>query len=509
MDTPQTMLTRTSTIRPAINLFAIFAVMYFSELTSFQLSIDEEVAAFRTEASIWIIQGRWGAYLIETFILPNPIIPFLTPGIFGLGCVGAYLLVMDIIDKHELSAAEYACFALFCGFPTWFFMVEFYSNIATIGIGLFAMALSVWLVSKGDNSVLSLRFLCAIVAGSFAVSTYQSFAPGILVLGIAVSVLRARSDASKSFPTDLFRMGVLLVGATLLYKLGDVIFRSFVTGRNEYFESLFQLSFLFQHPATVIGRMLNAVKGVYGLDFATYGAALWAIPPLLALGGLAVFKDTARPRLLLTAAAFASLLVPFGFHFLAAGNMPTRSLAGAPIAVWLFAYVAVTSKNPRIQAPSAILLAVALFQIQVIQNSRQASNYLLDKHDTLLAVSIYNRLSTTPGYDAKRTYAISVFGSQPFATTYPRTPGSTVGYSFFEWDGGNSWRIAYYMKLLGYSNLNGATPDQVDRTIIRLSTMPVWPAPGSVEIKDDIALIRLGETPSYPNQQALERAANR
>jgi hypothetical protein len=155
------------------------------------------------------------------------------------------------------------------------------------------------------------------------------------------------------------------------------------------------------------------------------------------------------------------------------------------------------------------LLALALFQIQVIQNYRQASSYLVEKHDTLLAAALYDRLSTAPGFDAKRTYAISVFGSQPFATTYPRTPGSTVGYSFFEWDGGNSWRIAYYMKLLGYSNLNGATQDQVDQTIVRLSMMPAWPAPGSVEIKDDIALIRLGETPSYPNQQALTRVTNR
>lgn len=60
MDTPQIMLTRQSTIRPAINLFAIFVAMYFSELASFSLSVDEELAAFRTDASIWIIQGRWG-----------------------------------------------------------------------------------------------------------------------------------------------------------------------------------------------------------------------------------------------------------------------------------------------------------------------------------------------------------------------------------------------------------------------------------------------------------------
>ncbi|TIN66718.1 MAG: hypothetical protein E5Y29_26720 [Mesorhizobium sp.] len=126
-----------------------------------------------------------------------------------------------------------------------------------------------------------------------------------------------------------------------------------------------------------------------------------------------------------------------------------------------------------------------------------------------MAGAIFDRLSAARGFDVKRSYALSVFGAQPFVTNYPKQPGSTVGHSFFEWDGGNGWRIAYYMKLLGYSNLNGATPDQVDQTIVRLSAMPVWPAPGSVEIQGDIALIRLGEMPSYANQQALAKVTNR
>ncbi|WP_136617641.1 MULTISPECIES: glucosyltransferase domain-containing protein [Mesorhizobium] len=508
MDTPQIMLTRQSTIRPAINLFAIFVAMYFSELASFPLSIDEEVTAFRTDATIWVIQGRWGTYLIERFLIPHPVMPFLAPAVFGAGCVAAYLLVMDVINKQEFSIAEYACFAIFCSFPTWFFIVEFYSNIAAIGIGLLATALALWLIANEDVSPLSPRFLGAVAVGAFAISIYQSFAPAILVLGIAISILQARAGSSKSLPKDLVRIGILLAGALLLYAIGNVIFRSFVPGRNEYFDSLSQPDFLFQHPVTVIGRVLEAISGIYGLNQHTYGVALWAIPLLLLLGGWALLKELPRTKLLLTAVAFVSLLVPFAFHFLAAGSMPVRSLVGAPIAVWLFAYVAVTSRNPRIRGASAILLAVALFQIQVIQNYRQASSYLVDKHDTLLAGAIFDRLSAAPGFDAKRSYALSVFGAQPFATNYPKPPGSTVGYSFFEWDGGNAWRIAYYMKLLGYSNLSGPTPDQVDQTIVRLSAMPVWPAPGSVEIKDDIALIRLGETPSYANQLALARMAN-
>ncbi|TPN41024.1 hypothetical protein FKO01_01115 [Mesorhizobium sp. B2-3-3] len=508
MDTPQIMLIRPSTIRPAITFFAIFVAMYFSELASFSLSVDEEVAAFRTDASIRIVQGRWGAYLIERFLITHPVMPLLAPAVFGAGCVAAYLLVMDAIGKDEFTVPEYACFAVFCGFPSWFFIVEFYSNIAAVGIGLFATALALWLIAQTDFSLRSPRFLGAVAAGGFAISIYQSFAPAILVLGIAISILQARGDTEKSVPKFLLRVGILLAGAILFYAMGNAIFRSFTSMRNEYFDSLSQPGFLFQHPVIVIERVLQAMGGAYGLDKGTYAVVLWTIPLMLSLGGWEIFRGSTHSRLLSTAAAFVSLLVPFSLHFLAAGNMPVRSLVGLPIAVWLFVYVAVTSKNSRIKTASAILLAVALFQFQVIQNYRQASSYLVDKHDTLLAGAIYDRLSVTPGFDAKRTYALSVFGAQPFVTNYPRPPDSTVGHSFFEWDGGNPWRIAYYMKLLGYSNLNGTTPEQVKQTIVRLSTMPVWPAPGSVEIKDDIVLIRLGESPSYANQQALKSTAN-
>ncbi|TPI71980.1 glucosyltransferase domain-containing protein [Mesorhizobium sp. B2-8-9] len=509
MDTPQTILIRPSSIRAAINLFAIFVAMYFSELASFSLSIDEEVAAFRTDSSIWIAQGRWGAYLIERFLIPNPVMPLLAPAIFGAGCVAAYLLVMDTIDKHRLSIAEYACFTTFCAFPTWFFIVEFYSNIAAVGIGLAASAFAIWLISKNGSPADGRRFLVAVVAGGFAISIYQSFAPAILVLGIAVCVLQARAGIERSQPKDLIRVGGLVVGSAIFYAVGNAIFKSFISKRSEYFESLFQPGFFFQHPVVVTGRVLEAVGEALGLDRGAYGVILWAVPLLLILGVWTLFKELSRTRLLLLAAALVCLFIPFGVHVLAAGIMPLRSLVGLPIAVWLFVYLAVTSSNAKISIVSAILLGVVIFQIQVIQNYRQASSYLVDKHDTLLAAAIYERLTAMPGFDARRAYALCVFGGLPFATNYPRPPSSTVGYSFFEWDGGNAWRITYYMKLLGYSNLNGPTDQQVDQTIVRLSTMPVWPALGSLEIQGDIVLIRLGEGPSYANQQALTRVANR
>ncbi|MDR7222769.1 glucosyltransferase domain-containing protein [Aminobacter aminovorans] len=503
------MMQSQASVRQASILFAIFCAIYFFELASFPLSIDEELAAFRTDASVWVAQGRWGAYLIETIIMPQPILPFITPGIFGAGCVVAYLLVMDMIGQSELSLTEYACFAIFCGFPTWFFIVEFYSNIAAVGIAFAFMTFAVWLANRQNGSKPILQFCCAIAAGAFAFSIYQSLAPAMLTMGIAIAVLRALRGSEESFSKNLVRIGFLLAGSLMLYAVGLIAFKAFITLRSEYFDSLFQPAVLFQQPFAVASRALTAMADAIGLRQHGYGAALWAIPPLLALGGAAIFFGPSRQRIGLTAAAAVSLVVPFGLHLVSAGNMPMRSLVGVPIAIWLFTYAAVDSRHSKLRVPARVMLLAALFQILVIQNSYQASSYLAGKHDALLATSVQQRLSLAPGFDPKITYALSTFGSRPFTTVYPRPDNSTVGHSFFEWDGGNPWRIASYMRLLGFTNLTGATPEQVDQTIVRLATLPVWPAPGSVQIDGSIALVRLGETPSYANQQALKRAGNR
>lgn len=507
MDTSKNMtMNNKELIKQATILLAIFIAMYFFEIASFNLSIDEEYAAFRTDPSVWVTQGRWGSYLVYKLLLPQPILPFITPAIFGLGCVAAYLLTMGAIGRRQMSFAEYSGFAVFCGFPTWFFIVEFYSNIAAVGIGVFATACAIWLAATERNALFSPRVLAAVLAGAFAISIYQSFTAALLTMGIAVAVLRHRDGTIRQLQKELLRVGVVLVGSILLYAAADIAFKASTTNTSDYIDGFVQPAALLQNPIVVLTRTVNSIGDIYGFRNKAYVGALWAIPPLLFLGGVAAYKVSSQGRLLVAAAAIITLLLPFGLHLLSAGYMPTRSLVGVPVAVWFFVYLALTSTVPLIRIPSAVLLAVALFQIMVIQNAYQASMHLVGKHDALLAAAINERLATTPGFDPKTTYALSTFGGQSFVTPYPRPPTSTIGHSFFEWDGGNPYRITSYMRLLGFAKVRGPSPEQMDQTIIRLTTMPIWPAPGSIQIDGDIALVKLGETPGSFNRLALERA---
>ena len=60
-------------------LIGALANVYF--LANYSPSIDDELAAVRSSSEIWIAQGRFTAYLVETLLFPQPSIPF-SPYVF-------------------------------------------------------------------------------------------------------------------------------------------------------------------------------------------------------------------------------------------------------------------------------------------------------------------------------------------------------------------------------------------------------------------------------------------
>ena len=101
----------TESVRPMAYLLLIFAVFYAAQLTSFQIPVDAELAAMRGAAdgwgmpthAVWIQQGRWGIYLIERFVMPQVVVPFLPLASFGFFMALAYLMVLRACEIPELS----------------------------------------------------------------------------------------------------------------------------------------------------------------------------------------------------------------------------------------------------------------------------------------------------------------------------------------------------------------------------------------------------------------------
>lgn len=264
----------------------------------------------------------------------------------------------------------------------------------------------------------------------------------------------------------------------------------------------------------VLGRTVASAAGAYGIiPTDDLGGPIWAAAGIILLGGIAISQGwtgrTTQQNLVILISAAAVVLVPFALHPLAAGRLPIRTLVGVPFAVWLFAYTALKSRQPTTSTIAMAAVLVAIFQSAVLGNSYQASNYFVSRHDLLLANSIFDKISNLPEYDPRKTYRLALYGGMPFRSVYPQPPSSVVGRSFFEWDGGNPHRIAAYLRQIGYSSLKVATPADQDEVIATLQRMPIFPSPGSVAIRGDIILLRLGDQPNRASRSALERTQAR
>lgn len=498
-----------NTFVPTIaRLFLVFVGVYFFELASFPLSIDEELAAFRTNPEVWVFQGRWGAYLLERFFLPNPTLPVVPVLIFGVALAVAYLLLLDLIQPgRQLETKDYVLFALFCGFPTWYFIVEFYSNIATVGIGTAACAASIWLAIRGPERLGSKASIAMSVAlGAFAVSTYQSLLFLLIAFGCGVVLLRDVEDVDRISWRAIGRIVALACGTAAVYFAMNSVFRRILPGTSPYFDSVLQINNALADPVAAFVSTFATMGGVYGLSKAFYSGSMAATAVIILAGAVAlVHAYRYRPSrgTIALVSGLVVLFVPFTLHPL--GVLPHRSLIGVPFAVWLLARIGIGSASRYIAIVAWIAVSITIYQMLVLGNRYQAASYFVARHDLATAIALEERITHASGFDPKTAYAISVFGGLGFDTNYPRPRTSTVGRSFFEWDSGNPHRIVAYMRLLGFNNLRGAAESEQDKVIGKLKDMPVWPAADSVQIEDDVVLVRFSERPNASNLRSIAK----
>lgn len=517
-----------------LRLFVVFCLLHLPYLSSFSLSVDDEYSAFRDDARMWIAQGRWTLYLLESLWLTQPTVTFFPGLIFG-GCAAlAFLLLLDAHRTKVEGVFFYLLFILFAGFPTWFFLMEFYANLPGAGFGLTLSAVAVWSFSRltarwqtaaasvqhqnepaappADHSELFAKpFLrrCAhpaVLAASavfclaLAAGTYQSF----LLLGASgfAGVMLMQCAAGVASARDILRSawvaGALLLGGAALYYLLWKLFL-FATGTEvAYIGIFFDLAQLIGSPLSILARTAGNVVDVYGGDSDVYGQdfLLLAVLELASLAAvcLAARRTGFARATLCVVLLLAALLAPFLMNLTADGFMPYRSLVAVPYAVLLSGLI--LTKFVRARALAGLLIAAVATQAVYVTSLFHTSNALVFDYDRATASRLYARIvGVHPDFDRTQEHPVLLIGALEFPTVYPRIDSSIVGHSFFEWDGGNPGRILTFMRLLGYDHLREMDKAEAARRVTTFLAMPLWPAEGSVRADSEATIVRLGQRP--------------
>lgn len=498
-------------------LMALFMLLYFFKLANYSLQIDDEVAALRTSPELWLTQGRWGAYLFETWILPNPAIPFLATFLFGLFVSIGYLALLNAHGVKHPGVLHYATFPIFVAFPTWIYLVAFAANsgaagLATMSCCFAALAYSRFIAIRhaAGGRVSWTLFGCSVLTVALASGIYQTFIFVAATLGLGVLLvvsLRDRLPCRVLIVDALLLLAILLAGV-VLYKLPNDLFMRMEGVRNSgYIDNFMDIRLIINDPFAMLDVARDAMSRTYFSDIQYYGVRAPGFQALIILGATALVIARAplslAQRICNMVLGGVLLGTPFVMHALS-GGMPVRSVVAAPSVVWLFAMIGLTCGRRWLEFLTSAALVLSLFGILHIVNSIQAVDTYVRAHDRHLAADLYSRVAeVNPGFDTAKPIVVDIHGAKHFDSPLPRTFSTTWGFSFFEWDGGNpQHRMLPYMRLHGYANLVLAKPAQRIENLQHFRDMPSWPAVGSVRVIEGVTLIKLSDVAGHPFNQA-------
>lgn len=494
-------------------LAGIVLALNLYSLSSFSLSIDDEYAAFRDRPDVWIGQGRWTVYLVERFVFSQPVMPYVPNLVFSVLIALAYML---IVRAHGLARdwRTYLSFPIFCGFPTWWFIAEFYSNLPSVGLGVFLVSASVFAFARLERSwagaqrtgVLLGSFAVQAVLLAVAIGAYQSLLLMHISMGIGIVLLGLMSSDKgdghdvRTAIWSIVRLGMVAGLGLAIYLTVNAFMQWLIPSSREYIEGFWRLGELVRNPVSVIGRTILQMQSIYTGSTSTYGASLASVGVLMVASGLVVVAQSwarGTVRFLLASLLWLAIpIIPFFLNFVSGGTVATRSLLAIAYVIWLLALLALSSRRAILLTAAVVLVLVLQVQMVRATGMYAAISSIAQEHDRMLAADLYRRMGEVDdNFNRNQFILVDFYGTKSVETVYAFPWSSTMGASFFDWDGGNAGRMASFMRLLGYTNIGVLDTDRRLQMTRVFETMPAWPAAGSVRKVDGVFLIKLGNRP--------------
>ena len=501
------------TINNYVKLFSIFFIIYFYRLGNYSLKIDDELAYFREDPSVWVAQGRWAAYLFENFILQNPSIPYYPLLLFGLFGSAAFLLSTHTREINNYTFGTFIEFAIFIGFPTWFLMAAFSGNIAAIGMGLLLISTAAYIfkiiiispTSTTQKPLKILLYLLMAIIAAAAVGIYQAF---ILVLGVnLIGLIIFDSLKNNHSKGQFFKLIIdILIICSLSIALYSAINKIFIylleiKPDNYINGKFFKYETLIKYPLFMLGEVYRQALKIYGGSKDLFAVQIQSIPILILLSTLTIIISIKRSpinfplKISTTLMVGALLITPFSLSLIA-GQTPTRLLISVPSAISIiFSFALFLSKShihKLINITGFIVILASIHSNSILMGSEA----IVNTHDRLLAHQIVSKITAIENSSShKHKYMkIDISGAYNFRSSHPRPVNSTWGQSFFDWDNGNPERIVNYLNYLGYGPYKTYTDQERLSNQELFIDMPSWPDEKSILKTADGYLIKLSST---------------
>ena len=489
------------------NLVTIGTVAFFAlaaygyELFNINLTIDEELAALRTEINQGFIpNGRWGLFLLTKLLLPKQVIPFVPLALTLLFHLFSLLLLLDCLGVRN-QADKVLITALAILWSGLVFIYSFSNSNFAVGFGFLCISLSLYLLIKGKGA----GKLWAAIPIAFVISIYQPLLQPLVMVFLLYPLYHWREERHNFLRFLLNALLALGIGFVLYYGVQQLFLFAFNTETSTYVSHYFDFANLFTNIGWYLQKLARLFYNVMVGDSSFYGITVRALPIFLFVAGLIIligeFKKRERTSYYLLFLVLLAIftIMPFIGGILTKGYIPYRSLLGVPMFLAGWAALAFKNAGQRSRWLLSILAALTLFQFASSTNHLFASSAFAYEEDKILATQLIQRIED----EIENTGVVSpLYLEMVGYVQRPSTPLvsriENIGASFFGWDGGHTIRVTNFLHILGYTSLDPLPFERRSAYVDQGITMPVWPAKGSVQVVGDVVLVKFSP---YSRQQ--------
>jgi hypothetical protein len=463
------------------------------ELFNFTLSIDEEIKSFDSGGLEWIRQGRWGTYLLLRLFMPESLIPFFPTlvSLFFLIC-GSFILFF-IIDGDKISKMIFLL--LFLTFPSTAFFLEFNTFNFAVSAGLASVLLGFYFFTRFTGANGYGNLLISVILTTLSFGTYQTMLTVWICSFFIFLLYKSLYDGAPDKIVREFAAAAAVLSLSLiLYKLIALLFMGLYKLKGSQYLDNFVGWTAGGYAATAgeIGRYLGS--HLTGKSFYGEKTLLWiwlAVPYLI----YRLFRKKGTGRQIRGILSIAALILsPFAVSVALGSALPVRSLVALPLMVGGLGYLASLKAGRKMKYFFlAISFFIALHNTFSITRLFYA-DHLTSQADRDLANRILDRIYELDiNYEEKGPVPVAILGARGYSSNEAFIKDEVFGASFFEWEGGNPYRILYFLKLLGVEDFKVADARQYKAAVEESAKMQKWPHKSSIVYTGDVIVVKLSD----------------
>lgn len=475
---------------------------YGFELFNLNLTIDEENASIQSTANTWRLEsGRWGGYLLNKLLFPLQVIPFVPLFVALLFQIVSILLMLDVFGIEE-KLDQIIVGIIGISYPGMVFIYNFSTANYAAGFGLFCVVLCLFIYVKNSG----IKKLWSVIPAVLAVSIYEPFIPALVSVFLLYEIYLWDRENITHWQTIKIGTIIILLSVFLNYILQKILLFVYGVSQSGYTSSYFNISYLLENWRWIFEKLRRQLINVYAGDLTIYGIEIRMIVILLFLFGLSIlfnimlskkYKSMSKIIMLVFLSIFLSL--PFLGGVLTKGYVPLRTLVGLPLILSGWALLGLKNRLLVYKTVVFIVELMCVFQFISSSNHLFASSHLALEQDKILGSQLMLRIEDEKANKGiKEVNYLEMIGYVNRPSTPLISRIETIGASFFGWDQGNSTRAVRFLSILGYDGLQPLPNETRYEYIPVADEMPVWPAVGSVQVVDDVVLVKFG---SYSKTQ--------